>query len=360
MILLYFFLPSPAIPPHKREAYIQNKLASGNTAITSLDFAPFREESRDICYDCTNLLIHWRLVNCGRHVSLHFSDYSKEYGSVNMTKALELARDWNQERWSSQSEQKWTPYFSVPMTMDGIPGGSLGEEIAMPWFHAVDQKLIDYNMHNAQSSVFVRAVVPEPGIVQIWRSRYVDWALNATAESAGLHDDASPTKAPEQVSYEEMMLYKQETDFLASFHLVESWENMLVVMEHLAGELPSRTYTIRRALLVFLGPFIAIPFIMANELYEFMSPFAWFVVVWVGLIIAVVFYPKMLESGNLSSFGRLCWPLRIFKRRRNHHSERKQVWGPTGPVDMGKERSLFDEESEISLRRPDTVQLQNK
>ena len=157
-----------------------------------------------------------------------------------------------------------------------------------------------------------------------------------------------------------MMLYKQETDFLASFHLVESWENTLVVMEHLAGELPSRTYTIRRALLVLLGPFLAIPFIMASQLYEFMSPFAWFVVVWLCLIVAVVVYPKMLESGNWPSFSRLCWSLWIFRRRRNQQSARKQVWGPTGPVDVAKDVSLFDEESEMGLQRPDTVRLHKR
>lgn len=360
MIGVYFFLPTPAIPPHQRDAYIQKKLASGNTVITAVEFAPFREESKDICYDCTDLMIHWRLVNRGRNVMLHFSESS---GSVNMTKALELARDWNHERWKSRSEQKWTPYFSVPMTMNGIPGGSLGEEIAMPWFHDVDQKLIDYNMHNAQASVFVRAVVPEPGIVQIWRSKYVDWALKTTVESARSSDDdflRTPEKSPAQVSYEQMMLYKQETDFLASFHLVESWENTLVVMEHLAGELPSRTYTIRRALLVPLGPFVAIPFIMANELYEVMPPFLWFVLVMLGLIFAVIFYPKMLETGNIPSLSRLCWPLRVFRRRRKQQSARKQVWGPTGPVDMGKEDSLFDEESEIGLRRPDTARLHSR
>ena len=359
MIGLYFFLPSPAIPPHQREAYIQNRLASGNTVIAAVDYAPFAKESRSMCYSCTDVLIHWRLVNAGHDVLLRSSDY--DHGSINMTGALQMAREWNEERGKTQPGKKWTPYFSLPVPMNGIPGGDTDEEINMPWFHVVDQKLIQYNMHNLQADIIARVVVPEPGIVQIWRGAYVEWALNSTAESQGPVDGDVPQKPLEQVAYEELMLYKQETDFLASFHLVESWENTLVVVEHLAGELPSRTYPIRRALLVPLGPFLAIPFILAGALYDSMSPFVWFIIVWMGLLVGLVSYRKMVESGNTPSFSGLCWPLQLIKRRRRKNARsRKHVWGPTGPVDPDLESSSFDEEKEIGLRRPDTVRLGQK
>ncbi|KAF2826154.1 hypothetical protein CC86DRAFT_370241 [Ophiobolus disseminans] len=347
MLGLYFFLPSPAIPLHQREAYIQSRLAYGHTVITALDYTPFQKESRSDCYDCTDVLIHWRLVNSGRDVMLRSSDYDYDDGGVvNLTDVVRSAREWNEERWGGKEGEKWTPYFSGPLTMDGIPGGSTDEEINMPWFHAVDQKLIQYNMHNLQASIVAQAVVPEPGIVQIWRAAYVAGALNATA---GPGDGEAST-------YDEMMLHKQDSDFLASFHLVESWENTLVVVKHLAGALPSRTYPLRRALLVPLGPFIAIPFILMSELCDFMSPFVWFIVAWMGLLVGFVGYRKMLESGNMPG---LCWPVQFVGRwrRKNRRQKERRVWGPAGPVDVVAEGSSFDEEKGVGLRRPDNVRL---
>lgn len=356
MIVLFYFLPSPIVPSHQREAYIQKRLASGNTVITALDYKPFEKASRSLCYDCTDALVHWRLVNSGRDVLVHMSD--GDYGAINMTDGIRRARDWNQEGWKTRSDMKWVPYFSVPMTMDGIPGGSTDEEINMPWFQTVDQKLINYNMHNSRASLVVRAIVPEPGIVQIWRSATTDWALNSTAESQTRLDGDDGEHSTQRAAYDELMRYKQDTDFLASFHLVESWKNTLVVTEHLSGALSSRTYPMRRALLVPLGPFIAIPFIFTAALYDFVSPFVWLVAICMGILIGFVGNRKMLESGETPSLGALYWPLQLHKRwQRKKRRNKKRVWGPTGPVIAEGESSLFDEEREIGIRRPDTVRL---
>jgi hypothetical protein len=351
MIGMWFFLPSPAIPPHQRDMYIQDRLASGKTVITALDYLPFRRDPRSTysgeCSECSDLLIHWRLFTRGRDVLIRLSDYD-DRDVINMTDIIRESITWDAGK-SPRSEQKWRIYFSDRFNIHSVPGGSAEEEINMPWFHTVDQSLNHYNMHGFNADIMVRVVVPQPGVLEIWRGAFVDDAIDATPYT-GQRSSVDPT-------HEYMMLHKSETDLLASFQITDGQEP--VVVKHLAGYLPSRTYPIRKALLFPLGPFIAIPFILFAELTEFLSPFFYFIVVWLGLLVGLVCYRRILKGGSVASiFGGLCWPLQFVRRRqRKNRSRNKHVWGPTGPVGMKKPRSWLDEESEVGLQRPETVRL---
>jgi hypothetical protein len=343
MIGMWFFLPSPAVPSYQREAYIQNRFASGKTVIMALEYTPFLRHPGRIysgeCSECSDVLVHWRLIKSGDSSFLSSGFY--EDRTIDMTKILRDAVEYNTQK---QNDQNWAPYFSDPLSMN-VPGGDLDEEINMPWFQVTDQKLIHYNMHNFETSIAIRAVVPEPGVLEIWRNAYVEPFLDATSQ--------------EQAKYDTMRLNVSETDYLASFQFGKDPRTSRVIVKHLAGELPSRTYPIRRALLVPLGPFIAIPFILIQPLFDLISPYFNFIVVWFGLLVGLVSYRRMRQSGSISSlFGGLCWPLQFIRRRqRKNRAGRGDVWGPSGPVDTKTHRNWFDEERLVGLQRPDTARL---
>tara|TARA_R110002003_G_scaffold214_31_gene16294 strand:- start:19589 stop:20692 length:1104 start_codon:yes stop_codon:yes gene_type:complete len=359
MLGIFFFLPSPVIPPHQREAYIQRRFASGNTVITNIDYIPFRRDPKFVysgeCSECSDLLIHWRLVASGRDFLLRTAYYD-EYPGVNMTRHLQEAIDWNDDV-KAGSAKNWTPYFSEPIEFAGIPSGSLDEEINMPWFTLVDQRLTHYNMHNLQASFVAHAVMPRPGILEIWRGAYVKSALNATEHVQKFEDDKPSQNMLRWMVYDNMLLHQKDTDFLASFQFVATFEQTRVVVKHLAGDLPSRTYPIRRALLVPLGPFIAIPFILATALLALFTPLVYFVFAWFGFLVGLVAIRRMLDRAPVTSYcDGLWWPLQWLRhRRRNSSSRRKHVWGPSGPVALKTHSKWFDEEKGIGLQRPENM-----
>jgi hypothetical protein len=342
MIGMWFFLPSPTPLLDKQADYIQDRIASGRTVITAVNYAALRRDAGPtnsfICYECSDVLFHWRVVKSGPNYSLRVSD-SDEYSTIDLTDLLRNATELNVGNKDLDADGDLKPriYYSAPIVLDGIPAGDTDEEINMPWFQPTDKKLIHYNMHNNRVSVIVVAVVPEPGLVHIHRAAYVEQSLS------------SP--------YAEIMAYGLETDYLASFGFRDDQET--IVVGHLSGSLSSWTYPIRRALLIPLGPFIAIPFILFAELSEVISPFLYLVVVCLVLLVGFVSYRRMLRGGSISSlFGGLCWPIQFMRRRQRKNNNRQaHVWGPTGPVDMKKSLHRIDEEKEIDLQRPETVRL---
>ncbi|KAF2028567.1 hypothetical protein EK21DRAFT_38862, partial [Setomelanomma holmii] len=113
--------------------------------------------------------------------------------------------------------KSWTPYFSDPIEFGGVPGGSPDEEISMPWFNTVDQRLLHYTMHNFQVSFAVHAVVPKPGIVEFWRGGYVAAALNATEHVQRFSENTADQILLRNMVYEYMVIHQKGSDFLASF-----------------------------------------------------------------------------------------------------------------------------------------------
>jgi hypothetical protein len=348
MIGMWVCLPSPVVPLQQREAYIQSKIAASKTVITALDYEPFKKHPDRTysgeCSECSDLLIHWRLVKSGHSLLLASSYY--ENSNVNITKVLHEADKRNAEE--RKVNEKWVPYYSEPLTMDGVPAGSTNEEINLPWFQMTDQKLMHYNMHNFEVSITARAIVPIPGTLEIWRSAYVESFLN----------DRSSTDL-EQATYDKIRVNKSESDLLASFQFVSDRLPPRVIVNHLAGELPSRTYTIRKALLFPLAPVYSILFMPVMMLFDPQSPFFYVLVVCLSLIVGPVCYRRIRQGGTISSYyGGLCWPIRFIRRRqRKNRSANRGVWGPSGPVDKRTHRSWFDEEKMVGLQPPATVRL---
>lgn len=338
MLGLFFFLPSPVIPLHQRDAYVQQKLESGSTVITAIDYSPFRKEPVDsrpeICYECSDLLLHWRFFTHGQTAHLDLSDQTDR--AIDIATILKDASKWNKEGMSGTADQ-WIPYLEYPLFLKGLPAGDADEEINMPWFHDTDQKLMHYNMHNFLVSIVAYAVVPEADVLEIWRGAYVQHALDSRSGQADQHKYKLG-----QVAYDNMTLHKSDTDLLASFDFKDGPFTQRVVVRHLSGSLASRTYPIRRALLVPLGPFIATPFIIINEFIEALGPILWYTLVLFSLLAALI----------------SCRKLHIVRRRQSDTRSRPMnVWGPSGPVESTKQRNWLDEEKETGLQRPKTMRV---
>jgi hypothetical protein len=341
MIGMWFFLPSKIVLPEEQTNYIQDRIASGRTVITAVNYAALRKDADTthsfICYECSDVLFHWRVIKSGPKYSLRVSD-SDRYNTIDLTGLLRNATEFNVENkeLDTDGNRKLKIYYSAPMVLDGIPAGDTDEEINLPWFQPTDKKLIHYNMHNNRVSVTVIAVVPEPDLVHIYRAAYVEQSL-------------SP--------YLEMMAHGLETDYLVSIGITKDKEQ--IVVGHLSGSLSSRTYPIRKVLLVPLGPFIAIPFILFAELPELISPFFYLIIFGLVLLVGFVSYRRLLRGGPISSlFGGLCWPIQFMRRRQRKNRNRQgHVWGSTGPLDMKKSLDRIDEEKEIGLQRPETVRI---
>lgn len=332
---LWLFLPSPSIPPQHRDAYIKREFASGGTVITAVDYRPFLRHPGRIysgeCSECSDAFIHWRQRTSGDKVTVDVSDSGSD-ATIRATDILKLGAEWH-----DKNSGQGVPYFSDSFGLKDIPGGELGEEVAMPWFQEVDQKLIDYNMHNKRVDLGVRAVIPKPGVLEIWRNAYVEpiWS-----------DDPV-------LAYGRMVQNKTKTDHLATFKLIKHGGSSSLTVLHLAGDLPSHTYPIRRALLFPLGPFIGIPFVVIPSLIEVFAPFSYLVIIWLGAIVGLVCYRRMVEGGPIDTcVGSLFCP-----GRRRKDKNKTEVWGPTGPVDSKDIRQSFDEEKAIDLQRPQSVRL---
>lgn len=335
---LWLFLPSPSIQPQQRDAYIERKFASGGTVITAVDYRPFLRHPGRIysgeCSECSDAFIHWRQRTSGGKVTVDVSDSGSD-ATVQVTDFLNLGADWHE-----RNATRGVPYVSDKFGLNDVPGGELGEEVAMPWFQEVDQKLIDYNMHNMRVSLAVRAIVPKAGTLEIWRNAYV--------EPIWFDDPVS--------AYEKILKNKTKTDHLATFQLNKSGGSSKLAVLHLAGHLPSRTYPIRRALLFPLGPFIGIPFVLIPSLVEVFSPFSYLVIIWLSAVAGIFCYRRMIEGGPIDTcIGGLCCP-----RRRRKEWQKTEVWGPTGPVDSKDLRRSFDEEGAIGLQRPQSVRLEKR
>ncbi|KAH7411722.1 hypothetical protein DE146DRAFT_251727 [Phaeosphaeria sp. MPI-PUGE-AT-0046c] len=332
---LWLFLPSPSIPPQQRDAYIERKFASGDTVITAIDYKPFLRHPGRIysgeCSECSDAFIHWRQRTSGTKLTVDVSDFGSD-ATIQVTDLFKLGADWH-----NRNPGQGVPYVSKSFGLNDIPGGELGEEVAMPWFQEVDQKLIDYNMHNMRVRLSVRAIIPKPGNLEIWRNAYV--------EPIWFDDPLS--------AYERILKNKTTTDHLATFQLTSHGGSSSLAVLHLTGDLPSRTYPIRRALLFPLGPFIGIPFVVIPSLIEVFAPFSYLIIIWLGAVVGIFCYRRVIEGGQIDTcFGGLCCPGRRHKKK-----NKTGVWGPTGPMDSKNLRRSFDEERAVGLQRPQSVRL---
>lgn len=337
LFALWCFLPSPLIPADQHSAYIQRRLASGRSIVSVVDYAPYKREARYTysgeCSECSSLIFNWRLSSSPVGIILSLDDESDAWNTarINLTGVLAEAADWNshQKTSSRRKEGGWTPYFSAAIKLRSIPGGSLDEEINLPWFPVADQHRFHNDMHGFTAEVALRAFIPEPGTVEFWSFYEVNRVLEGLQAQS-----KNQTVSPEMLS-DALSKDPQRTGYLATFKVPSVPVIANVVVQELRGDLPSKMYPIRKALLFPLGPILPLVFILAGVASDTIAP------VFPFLVVAVIIF--------------VLWRVTTVMKRST--ARERDVWGPTGPVDVKSREEEFDEEKEVGLQRPQTVRL---
>lgn len=345
MIGSWMFMPSWSISPHDRDAYIQNAFSRGRTVVTVMSYD--REISKNVGSnmvsdsECTTLLLHWWLRRKASSHVLSLSSTSDE--GINFTHIIEGANSAYREDVKDDPEQPWSPYFSKSVRLSDIAEGDLDEEINMRWFDPADKNLFHHEMHNFFTNIFVTGVVPEPGVVEIWGSKYINNIHELLSDPRKEHF-SNATVWSKQI-HQEMVLRQSKADMLASFRMVEDQHGVRFVVNEIKGRLASRSFPIRRRLLFFLGPLYSIamiPISILAGLSDLIAPAMPFILLWLGIMFALFLYRRLVAYGFIS------------RGRSDSNASSRKVWGPAGPV---KTWSQLDEEKGVNLQRPKTVRL---
>ncbi|KAJ4369721.1 hypothetical protein N0V83_005484 [Neocucurbitaria cava] len=277
-------------------------------------------------------------------ILLRLNEYTDKWNAanINVTNILEDANAWNAQQ--VQPKGDWMPYFSGPLKAPEIPAGNDDEEINLPWFAPADKHLFHYDMHGFTASPLLRAVVPEPGVVEVWSFSVVLKAMNSLFDHVSDDGLMKGYHKPEawQTLYRTLEKNERSSGLLAIFKLPESAKLRDIVVKELRGEFPSRTYPIRRAMLFLLGPIFSIVFFLfglLGLLRDSIAPIFPYIVL--GLVVYILYRVWRYTSGSAARATK----------------EKKPVWGPTGPMEVKSHSKWFDEEKELGVQRPQTVRL---
>ena len=337
---LWLFFPAPLVPPEWRLAYIQKTLASGRSLITVNECRPFEKDkyTTQDCQGCTHLLFQWRFASAGADVLLQLDGVETRSDlpdtKINITGILNDGKRWNAKQ-SGPSGKKWRPYFTGALTLPRVLGGSEWDEIVIPWFNFGDQMLFHQDMYGFTAGPIVfRAVVPQPGTLEIWNSAIISQVkINKSIPENATNVENSTPEAWEQL-YQDLGQEERDKGLLATFNIPDAPSVRNIEMKLLNGDLPPRTYPIRRGLLVLFRPMLPTLFWILGEIDDFIAPL--FPSIVISLIVYVLYRLRKLVMRS-----------RLMTRR-----EEVRVWGPTGPVNNKSLDRWSDEENWAGTQRP--------
>ncbi|KAF9701665.1 hypothetical protein EKO04_000408 [Ascochyta lentis] len=351
---LWLALPFHTVSVEERSTYIQNTLASGQTAVAAWDVKPFAKANEDDldegwCSECTSVLFHWRFARMYNKVHILLAPHHShsEDKDFDLSGNFKSAEEWNQDGVIG-SNKSWSPYFiDLWWTPTTVPGARQDERISQGWFYEVDRHLIQHAFVGWSTKIDVRAVIPEPGVVEFWRGTAIDRAFNhisdewaETYNKSDVFQDR--TRTPE--IYKQMRRFERDIDLIASFEASENADVQDIVVKELKGDLPSRTWPVRKALLAWVPRFIVGPVMLFKAADDFIAPrFAGFLVALftLPLIYIGVVGCCWISAGGPNIFRWISgfWMTKLLVPRRWRKApETQHLWGPSGPVDPIFER----------------------
>lgn len=148
-----------------------------------------------------------------------------------------------------------------------VPAGQKDEHTSQGWFKEVDRHFIQHTFTGKTTDVDVCAIIPESGIVEFWRSAIIDRGCDRT--SVGW---AGPLNEADILLDHVRTLgicraarsAEEDIDLIGSSRTPPNVDIKDIVVLHLKGNLPSRTWPIRRALLLRFSQFMVgcLPYIL--------------------------------------------------------------------------------------------------
>lgn len=354
-VALWALLPSSSIPYVQEQRHIKSVLETSNTLI-SVDSYPTVFNRTDTS---GSYIFEWRLL---RHVTskneMELSLELSEKASINLADLIRRSEAFHFSKIKHSAIR--TPFFDPKALNVAIPWVDYMEssDVCLPWFDRADKVLFTHALHRNMRKVSLRLTVDERKVVEIWPASYVEHTL---AELNKIR------KKPEAAEYEEGQLIEEALQFLKeSCHPIIQLEGGDMtkpedfVVPYVRGNLPSKTYHIRKQLLARLGVTISIaliPLTVAIRLFSVLPQVILFLLIQGGLACGGITLSAWLRAGR-PPFRQWCRTFGITRWMFFRSNKAKTVWGPAGPVASKRaDRSQWAGNEAAGLQRPKTVRL---
>ncbi|KAF2638650.1 hypothetical protein P280DRAFT_76109 [Massarina eburnea CBS 473.64] len=400
---VWFFLPSLPVSVSERNSYIANALSTGRTLITVHKWDHAFEVSNNRGQmeegesgDTTHIGIRWQLQpNKKSHVETDL-----QVGDT-LLHLSQMSADAN--AFFAKNDPEGTnsiPYFTKSLH-SRVRAGGTNHPYNMPWFTSSDRVLLFHEFIGSSADIDFCIIIPKPGVLQLWKRLVVNEVLERirkqhdfTGQSRSDIDPMDSLEFPNankvwSETYDSLVLeHRNDGGMIAEFKDGKSQDEKsgfsgvsLVQAEMPVGDLPSRTFPIRRALVFPLGP---TPYIISYALYSIYLFGAF--VLWPYGVSALAIYvlsvigmwiragrPDFMDWSSrygLTSFWFSCCACCIRLRERRRARKMKKVWGPAGPLlesekmmrrggelDVEKGGRLGKKETSVGLQRPVNAKL---
>lgn len=321
-VSLWTFFPSP------RRFYAQEALQSTKTSktLTVVDSDPIIYQNSTESHASGYFIHHWQIATqLNQEGETELTLKASENKPINLA---DLMKKKTQYRVSPTMFDSTTLEFELPW-VDDIESC----DICLPFFDDSDNALFYQQTRGDTRTISVRIVVEERDVLGIWPASFVDHAL---AELDKLR------RKPGAADYEDAMWSLRET----VRPIIQLKGGDMKQLEQLAvsyvrGDLPSKTYPIRKAALTLLGPALHIAFIpvlLIKTLFSVVPKtlsivlYAVFIVLDVGVALCMwIMLSAWLRAGRPDF---LPWTRTYWMTRWMYGTSRREndVWGPAGPV----------------------------
>ncbi|KAL5427664.1 hypothetical protein PMIN04_001167 [Paraphaeosphaeria minitans] len=358
-VTFWSLLPSPTIP-YTQEALHNEKTLKTSHTLTVVDIYPTAYHNSSESNGSGQFIFQWRILrqlNLQCEVELTLKVAENE--PINLADLMRKSEAFHFSKIIRDVVR--TPFFDATHLdfevawMDDIENSG----ICLSWFDRSDKVLLTHSDHGGTRAISLRMVVDEHGVVEFWPASFVENTL-AELEKVRLK--------PAAADYEEGQLLEEAIHFLReSGHPIIQLEggNMSKLEElhvpYVRGNLPSKTYPIRQAMFLRLGPVLRVALIPVFLLTYLMSTFSTvilFILYNVGLSCAGIILSAWLRAGRPEfwPWTRTFWLTRwMYSKSQNE----KRMWGPAGPVESKTAvRKEWAGNGIVGLQRPKTARLE--
>ncbi|KAL5386643.1 hypothetical protein DPSP01_004007 [Paraphaeosphaeria sporulosa] len=358
-VTFWSLLPSPTIPYTQEALNNEKTLKTSHTLIVVDDYPTIYQGSSE-SNGFGHLIFEWRIsrqLNPESEVELTLR--VAENDPINLADLMRKSAAFHLSR--TKHDAVRTPFFD-PTHLDykvACVDDIKNSDVCLPWFDRSDKALLTHSNHDGTCTISLRIVVDEHGVVELWPASFIENAL-AQLEKVRLK--------PEAVDYEEGQLLEETIQFLReSGHPIMQLEggDMTTLEElhvpYVRGNLPSKTYPIRKAMLVRLGPVLRVALIPVFGIIYLLSTFS--------TVILFILYNGALSCAGimLSAWLRAgrpeFWPwtqrFRLTRWMYFRSQNQKTMWGPAGPVESRSAvRKEWTRNGFVGLERPKTARLE--
>ncbi|KAF2443739.1 hypothetical protein P171DRAFT_43223 [Karstenula rhodostoma CBS 690.94] len=358
-VTFWSLLPSPTIPFAQEALHNEETLKTSHT-LTVVDSLPTVFENSSRSNGAGHLIFQLRIVkqlNLQSEVELTLKVAENE--PINLADLMKRSEAYHFSK--TKHDAVRTPFFDPTLLDFEVPwvDDIAKFDVCLPWFDRSDKALFTHGIHGGTSAIYLRMVVDENGAVEIWPASFVEHTLTEL-EKVRLK--------PEAADYEEGQLLEETMQFLReSGHPIlqlkggDMTKLEEVSVSYVRGNLPSKTYHIRKTMLARLGPALRIallPVVLVISLLPAFSAVIIFILYEGGLACAGIMLSAWLRAGRPEfwPWTRTFWMTRWMYFRLQ---KEKRMWGPAGPVESKRAvRKQWVGNGIVGLQRPKTARLE--